>query len=312
MKQLAEDNNAETVRVVAFDCDLAGSVKLNAFQSASPAGFVEAGIAEHNAATTAGCLSKQGFNVFLSTFGMFAVTEVHNQLRLNAYNASSLKVVATHCGLDVGEDGPTHQVVDYVALLNSSFNWEIFAPADANHCDRIVRAIADRPGNQFVGMSRSALPIIRRDDGTPFYDGDYVFRPGEADVVRAGDGQSGTVITFGAVAGHAVEAADRLHRETGRRVRVVVVGSLKPLDVSAIRAASAGGFILTVEDHNRDTGLGALVATVIAEEGLAVPLTRLGCHRFAKSGPARSLYRLMGIDADNIARVLGGLLARAN
>ena len=301
MTQLAERNNGDRVRVAAFSADLTGSVKLNGFQAASPAGLIEGGIQEHNSATASGRLSREGYSVFFSTFGIFGVTEVFNQQRLNGFNRANLKLVCTHCGTDVGEDGPTHQVIDYAGLLRSTFDWDVFVPADPNQCDRIVRAVADQPGCQFVGMGRSKLPVLSRPDGSgPFYDGSVGFTAGTADVLR--EGEDGAILAVGVAVHHAVAAHDLIFAQCGKRLRVVNMASLKPADGEAILAAAATGFVLTVEDHNPDTGLGGLVALAMADAGVACRLQRAGIDEWPGSGKPADLHRVFGIDAAGIAR----------
>ena len=163
-------NNSGTVpKVIGFSCDLEGSVKMEGFHKVSGNAFFESGIQEHHAATASGAISREGFATFFSTFGIFGVTEVFNQMRLNDINNSNLKLVCTHLGLDVGEDGQTHQCIDYIGLLQNLFGFSIFIPADPNQTDRIVRYVAERPGNFFVGMGRSKLPAILDESGRPAF-----------------------------------------------------------------------------------------------------------------------------------------------
>jgi transketolase len=306
MTELAEANNTTSVKVTAFSADLEGSVKLNGFHAASPAGFIEGGIQEHNSATASGRLSKEGFVTFFSTFGIFGVTETFNQQRLNGFNRANLKLVCTHCGTDVGEDGPTHQVVDYVGLLRSTFDWDIFVPADANQCDRIIRTVASRPGNDFVGMGRSKMPVLLHADGRVFYDGTIGFQPGRADVLREGD--DAAILAVGPMVGPAVAAHDLIAAATGKRVRVVNMASLRPYDADAIRAAAATGLVLTAEDHHPDTGLGGLVALELADAGIATRLLRAGVDQWPMSGTPDDIFAAFHLDADGLAgRIIAAL-----
>jgi transketolase len=299
MAELAAANNTDRVRVAAFSADLKGSVKLGGFRSAAPAGFIEGGIQEHNSATASGRLSREGYSVFFSTFGIFGVTEVFNQQRLNGFNKSNLKLVCTHCGTDVGEDGPTHQVVDYAGLLRSTFDWSVFVPADPNQCDRIIRSVADAEGNQFVGMGRSKLNVVPKADGSgPFYDGTVGFEPGRADVLR--DGDDCAILAVGATVIQAVQAHDLLAAQ-GISARVVNMASLRPVDAEAVLAAAETGFILTVEDHHPDTGLGGLVALTLADAGVACRLQRAGIDPWGMSGKPADIYAAYRIDAAGIA-----------
>ncbi len=299
MADLADANNVDGPPLVyAFSCDLEGSVKLGKFRETNPDGLVECGIQEHTAAVASGRLSREGFRVFFSTFGAFAVSEVYNQLRLNDYNGTNLKVVTTHCGLDVGEDGPTHQCLDYAGLMRSTFGWAIFLPADPNQCDRIVRHVASREGNALVAMGRSKMPMLLNEDGSLVYDADRPFQPGLADVIREGD--DGAILAAGPMVHRAVEAHDLLAAE-GKRVRVVNMASLRPLDADAVRKAAATGRVLTAEDHNADTGLGSAVANVMADEGIACRFARAGASDFATSGKPVDLYRRARLDGDGLA-----------
>jgi len=299
MQELAELNNVDGVKIAAFDADLEGSVKLGGFHKTSPAGFIQGGIQEHNSATASGRLSKEGFVTFFSTFGVFGVTETFNQQRLNGFNRANLKLVCTHCGTDVGEDGPTHQVIDYVGLLRSTFDWNVFVPADANQCDRMIRLVAGRPGNDFVGMGRSKMPVIEKADGSLFYDGTVGFTPGRADVLR--DGDDGAILACGPMVGPAVAAHDLIFEETGKRVRVVNMASLRPYDADAIHAAAKTGYVLTAEDHHPDTGLGGLVALEIADAGMATKLERAGVNQWPMSGKPNDIFAAFRLDAEGLA-----------
>jgi len=306
MTELADANNSDRVRVAAFSADLTGSVKLNGFAASAPAGFIEGGIQEHNSATASGRLSREGYSVFFSTFGIFGVTEVFNQQRLNGFNKSNLKLVCTHCGTDVGEDGPTHQVVDYAGLLRSTFDWSVFVPADPNQCDRIVRHIADKPGNQFVGMGRSKMNVVAKADGSgPFYDGSVGFEPGRADVLR--EGTDVAILAVGPTVVPAVQAHDLLAAQ-GISARVVNMASIRPVDRDAVLSAAKLGFILTVEDHHPDTGLGGVVSLTLADAGVGCRLQRAGIDQWAMSGKPSDIFAAYRIDAAGIAsRVVDAL-----
>ena len=306
MQDVAERNNTAGVKVVAFSADLEGSVKLNGFHATAPAGFIEGGIQEHNSATASGRLSRDGYQVFFSTFGIFGVTEVFNQQRLNGYNRTNLKLACTHCGTDVGEDGPTHQVVDYVGLLRSTFDWSIHVPADANQCDRIVRWAAPREGNHFIGMGRSKWAQITRADGSVFYDGTLGYTPGKADVLREGD--DGAILAVGPMVRFAVAAHDAIFEATGKRVRVVNMASLRPVDADAVRDAAGTGYVLTCEDHHPDTGLGGIVAGVIADSGIGTKLERAGVDQWPMSGKPDDIFAAYRLDAAGLAaRVIAAI-----
>lgn len=297
---LAEANNTsgQPPKVVGVSCDLEGSVKMGDFKKHSPQAFLEAGIQEHHAATMAGALSREGFATFFSTFGAFAVSEVYNQDRLNDINETNMKIVATHVGLDVGEDGPTHQCIDYLGLLRNLYNFSIFMPADPNQTDRITRYVATQRGNHFVGMGRSKTPVITNDDGAPFFGDGYEFKPGQGDWLRKG--ADGTIVTYGALTPSAMEAWQKL-QDDGLSVGVLNMASIVPVDRKSVLDAAQIGPVLTVEDHHVDTGLGSIVGMILAEEGVAIPFKRLGVTRYGSSGKPADLYASQGLDALGIA-----------
>ncbi|WP_417912491.1 transketolase [Candidatus Electronema sp. TJ] len=303
LTSLAQANNIEghPPVIIGISCDLEGSVKMDGFHKQSPQAYLELGIQEHHAAGTAGAMSCEKFVTFFSTFGSFAVSEVYNQNRLNDFNHTNVKVVATHVGLDVGEDGPTHQCIDYLGLMKNYFRFSVFMPADPNQTDRIIRHIAVQPGNHFVGMGRSKTPTITREDGSIYYDASYVFTPGKADWLR--EGTDATIITYGALTPACITAWELL-KKAGKSVGVLNMASLLPLDKDAVLAAAKRGPIVTVEDHHVETGLGASVASVLIDNGLAPKMKRLGVKQYGGSGKPSDLYKQQGLDAESIAKTV--------
>jgi transketolase len=303
----ALNNSGDVPKVIGFSCDLEGSVKMGGFHKVSSNAFFESGIQEHHTATASGAISREGFATFFSTFGMFGVTEVFSQLRLNDINDTSLKLVCTHLGLDVGEDGQTHQCIDYIGLLQNLFGFSVFIPADPNQTDRIVRYVAEIPGNCFVGMGRSKMPAILDESGNPAFAGDYRFSPAKADWLR--HGSQVAILAFGPMTHEAVKASEKLTRKYKISAAALNFASIKPLDVDAIVEAAKTGLIVTVEDHHIDTGLGSLAAAAIAENSLPCRLVRLGVKEYGSSGKPEELYEAEGIDSEGIIRAV--LRARA-
>ncbi len=288
--------------IAVFDCDLAISVKTDGFARVRPEGFVQCGVGEHNAATAAGaCSTVRGVLTFWADFGVFGVDEAYNQQRLNDLNGAALKLVLTHCGLDVGEDGKTHQCLDYVGAFREFFGWKVIVPADPNQTDRAIRAAAAMQGCVAVAMGRSKLPVVRDSDGSPLFGEDYAFTYG--DIVWAREGSDASVLVMGTVAGAAVAAADQLRAE-GTEVGVGIVACPLALDDQAMQMACATPVIVTVEDHNVRTGLGASVAQWLADSGAAVPLVRHGVDGFQPSGPSDELLKRAGLDIGGIAGVV--------
>jgi transketolase len=297
LTDLAEANPGLPIAVL--DCDLAVSVKTDGFAALRPEGFVQCGVGEHNAATTGGALSTvPGVLAFWSDFGVFGIDEVYNQQRLNDINGAALKLTVTHCGLDVGEDGKTHQCLDYVGAFRELFGWRVIVPADPNQTDRAVRAAAAMQGNVCIAVGRSKLPVLLGADGAPVFAGDYEFAYGE--IVWAREGSDVVVLAMGTLAGVAVEASDALlQRDISAEVGIVACPL--HLDDAAMAYAAEAPLIVTVEDHNARTGLGASVAEWLADRGCGTPLVRLGVRDYQSSGIARDLFARARLDAEGIA-----------
>ncbi len=286
------------VPVAVFDCDLASSVRTTAIEKAYPDNFFQCGIQEHHASACAGAMSTQGVLTFWSDFGAFCTDEAYNQNRLNDINGAQIKIVSTHCGLDVGEDGKTHQCVDYIGVFSNFYGFKIIMPSDPNQTDRVVRYIAASEGPFFVGMGRRKIPCIADADGGAYFGGDYKFVYGKAEEVRTGD--AATVIATGQSVIDACAAADEL-AAGGVNITVLALACVTDPDRDAIVKAAKAGPVITVEDHNVRTGLGAVVAGVIAEAGVATKFVKLGPTAYAGSGTPDDLYAEAGIDAASIA-----------
>ena len=303
LKSLAEINNAGRNHpvIAGFSCDLEGSVKMKGFHQVSPDAFFEVGIQEHHGAACAAAMTRDGIISFFSTFGVFATGETYNQHRLSDQNHTNLKVVATHVGLDVGEDGPTHQCIDYIGLMENIFGFSIFIPADPNQTDRIIRHVAVTRGNVFVGMGRSKMPMILNEDGSPFFGPEYQFVPGKADWIRKGKEGACTIIGYGSVMPYIMDAHEKL-RKQGIEISVLNVASIKPVDEQAICQAAENGPVLTVEDHVVQTGIAAITARVLLKHGISQTVANLGVTAYGASGKPADLYRMQGLDADSIVQ----------
>jgi len=294
--------------IAVFDCDLAVSVKTDAFAAERPDSFIQLGVGEHNAATASGALSTvPGALSFWSDFGAFGIDEVYNQQRLNDINGAALKLAVTHCGLDVGEDGKTHQCIDYVGALRDFYGWKVIVPADANQTDRAVRAMPSIQGNVALAMGRSKLPVLLGDDGELLFGPGYEFAYGE--IVWAREGAEACVLTMGTVAGAMVAAADLLAEE-GLDIEVGIAACPLDLDDAAMRYAAQAPLLFTVEDHNARSGLGASVAEWLATEGSPTRLVCIGVDAYQSSGASADILKRAGLDTASIADRLRAELAR--
>lgn len=300
---LARENDG--VPMAVFDCDLAASVKTDDFAKARQDSFFQCGIQEHSTATIAGAMSKCGVLSFFADFGVFGISETYNQHRLNDINATSLKLICTHCGLDVGEDGKTHQCIDYIGLAANLFGFKLIVPADANQTDRIIRYVATTPGRFLVAMGRSKVPVITDGDGQPAYVGDYVFEYGRADWVR--HGRDAVIVACGTTVSMAVTVSDMLAAE-GYESGVLDLSCPLELDEEAIRTAAATGLIATYEDHNVRTGIGSIIGAFLSENGLDCRFARFGVSQYGGSGSPGDNYRLQKLDPESVAQSVASRL----
>ncbi len=301
LEALGKENNLpeKPPKVLGLTCDLEGSVKMKGFHKVSPHAFFESGIQEHHTTSVSGALSKEGFLVFFSTFGVFAVDEVYNQLRINELNKTSLKIVSTHLGVDVGEDGPTHQCIDYLGLLFNLPEMEIYLPADPNQTIHILSVVVKRKGDIFVGMGRSKIPLILKENGEPYFDEKYVFTPGKADWLRKG--KDGVIICYGNTVKNAIKAWEIL-KDKGKSVSVLNVASIRPFPEEDILEAVKLGKVLVVEDHFIETGLGMKIASFCALKGLSPKIKLLGHKRPLSSGKPAELFKISEIDEEGIVK----------
>ncbi len=289
--------------VIAMTADVAGSVKTTGVKKEIPERHIECGIAEQHMVSCAGGFSIQGMVPFCSTFGAFMTSRAKDQARVNDINETNVKMVATHCGLSVGEDGPTHQVIDDISSFAGFMHTNIYEPADPNQCDRIIRRVAQDYGNVYVRMGRSKLPSITREDGTPYFAGDYEFKVGKADVVRTGS--KATIVASGPMVIRALEAAEKL----GGDIEVIAVSSFVPFDNETIvESAKKTGRLVTVHDHNVNTGLAHFVRQALSEAELAVPLKALGVDHYQLSGTSDELYEIAGLGVSHIEEAIKSLL----
>ncbi|MHB8050995.1 MAG: transketolase [Coriobacteriia bacterium] len=305
LADLAEANPGLPMAVL--DCDLAASVKTGPFAALRPNAFIQAGVGEHNTAAVAGALSVSGVLTFFSDFGVFGIDEVYNQQRLNDINEASVKLAVTHCGLDVGEDGKTHQCLDYVGAFRTMFGWRVIVPADPNQTDRAVREAARMPGCVALAMGRSKLPVVLDSAGTPLFGEDYTFEYGVSTWAREGDDI--VIVTMGTVAGAAVDAADSLKSE-GVSAGVCIVSSPLDLDTEAMARIAAAPWVLVVEDHGWRSGLWASVAEWLVLNDRVVAAVPLGVDGYQSSGAAAEIFARVGLDSAGIAQRVRELLAR--
>lgn len=288
-----------------FDCDLSGSVKTDKVEKEYPMNFIQSGIQEHHTTVAAGAASCNGVVSFFADFGVFGVDEVYNQQRLNDINGAGIKTVTTHVGIDVGEDGKTHQCLDYVGAMRNIFGYRVIVPADPNQTYKAVCFAAENPGNFLVAMGRSKLATIPSLDGAkPFFGKDYTFKYGQVDELTEGDF---AIATYGSMTGRALKAAALLK---AKGLNAAVLNCSCPLhpDMEAFEKYT-GKPVFVYEDHNEFTGLAATLANKFSETGEGVKLVRFGARGYAYSGNPDDIFKLMGLDPESVAADIAEELA---
>lgn len=290
-------------QVTVLDCDLLGSMKLQKLQEADGGQLVECGISEHNAASVAAGLAKSGLPVFWFDFGVMNLDEAYSQIRMAQINKAPIKLISTHCGLDVGEDGKTHQCTDYIGIASQLYDVRLIIPADANQADAAIRAMLQTGKMSILACGRSALPVLLNEAGEPLYSGENCLG---TTAVRGGD--AAAIFTCGTMVHKAVAVADRL-KEEGICVRVINVS--EPLNVSQewVMEAAGTGIVITYEDHNVRTGLGSIIAGKLAGKALC-QFRQMGLQGHGGSASPDMLYERAGLSEDNLYNELTLMLQK--
>ena len=214
-------------KIVALTADLRESVKTGLLAEKYPARYIECGVAEQFMVSMAGGLSLAGYIPFVSTYAVFMASRAKDQVRVNDVNNTNVKMVVTHAGLSVGEDGPTHQSVDDNGSMLGLFNTKIIEPADPNQTDRVIRFIAKHDGNFYVRMGRHKYPVITDRRGKPFYGLDYKYTYGRTDLIRSG--KKLTVVAIGPMVHEALLAWEKLAAK-GKDFDLIAASSIKQFD----------------------------------------------------------------------------------
>jgi transketolase len=287
--------------IVVLDADLSGSTKTAVFARKFPERFFNMGIAEANMVGTAAGLAAVGKIPFVSTFAIFAAGRAWEQIRQSvAYPKANVKIVPTHGGVTVGEDGGSHQSVEDIAIMRAIPNMTVIVPADAVETRGAIEAAAAHKGPFYIRLGRNKVPAV-------FNEG-HGFFLGKGSELSPGTAM--TFVTTGIMTSQALRAAALLAKE-GISARVVHIGTIKPLDTDIIvKAARETGAIVTAEEHSVIGGLGSAVAEILSEHH-PVPLKRVGIHdRFGTSGKAEELIKYFGLTPDDLVEAAHEVLER--
>lgn len=277
--------------LVVLDADLANATMSKIFKAAYPDRFFNCGIAECNMTGIAAGMAASGLKPFTNTFAIFATGRAYDQVRNSiAYPGLNVKVVGSHGGVSVGEDGATHQCTEDFALMRAVPGMMVVCPCDGYEMTKAVEALLNYDGPAYLRLGRPAVDIV-----TDEIEG-YTFELGKG--CQLVDGSDASIIATGLMVQIALKAAEMLKAE-GISVRVIDMPTIKPLDEEIVlKAAQETGVIVTSEEHSVIGGLGAAVAEYLSEN-YPVPVIRHGVNdTFGRSGTAAKVLEHYGLTAE--------------
>ncbi len=286
--------------IVVLDADLSGSTKTAKFAKEFPDRFFNLGIAEQDMIGTAAGLSLTGKVPFASTFAVFETGRAWDQIRLTVcYSNTNVKLVATHGGITVGEDGASHQALEDIAIMRALPNMNVIVPADAVETTSVIQSVADQIGPFYVRCGRAKVPHVMPDD--------YEFVLGKAYTFHMG--RDVNIVATGIMVDAALKAAETLS-DQGIDAGVINMASIKPLDEAVLlEAAQKSKLIVTAEEHSIIGGLGGAVCEFLAEN-CPVPVKRIGVNdSFGCSGSSSELLKLYGMTAEHMVETIKSSLS---
>ncbi|MCL5985187.1 MAG: transketolase family protein [Actinobacteria bacterium] len=293
----------ENPKIVALDADVSKATRTCLFAKYFPDRFFNVGVAEQNLMDIAAGLSLTGWIPVASTFAIFATGRAFDQIRNTiAYSKCNVKIVATHAGITVGEDGFTHQSIEDVALMRILPQMRVVVPADALETEKALRAAVDTEGPFYIRLGRSPVPIITNKSST--------FEIGKANLFRSGSDL--TIIANGLMVYEALVAAAKLSEES-IDVTVINLHTVKPLDEEVIlKWAKKTSAIVSAEEHSIIGGMGGAIAELLSCK-YPTPLGLVGIRdMFTESGSPNELKAKYGLTATNIIQVAKNILVRKN
>ena len=287
--------------IVVISGDLEDATRAEYFKKEFPDRFFNLGIAEQDVVGTAAGLSTQGYVAFATSFAVFLTNRAYDMIRLDVcYNNLNVKVVCSHGGITVGEDGASAQCLEDFAIMRVLPNMRVICPVDYLEAKKASRAMTEQSGPFYMRTSRAPFPVLTKDSDP--------FAIGKANLMRPG--KDVTVIACGVMVSEALSAAEKLKSE-GISVRVVNMHTIKPIDVGAIvQAAKETGAIVAAEEHQIHGGLGSAVAEV-AGRHVPVPLEIIGIKdSFGESGSPSQLLVKYGLKDVHIIEAIKKVMKR--
>lgn len=280
-------------KIVVMDSDLSCSTQTKIFADKYPERFFNFGIAEQDMMATAAGLASEGKIPFAASFAMFATGRTYDQIRNGiCYPNFNVKIVGTHGGITVGEDGATHQALEDIALMRNIPHMTVIVPADCRECEEVIKYASFHDGPMYIRISRSNVPDI--------FDEHYHFNIHKAVVLE--EGADITVFTNGETLAEVLLAAEELKKEN-ISVEVINVPVIKPLDIqTVVDSVKKTKLAITVENHSIIGGLGSAICETLATKYPA-KVYRIGIHdEFGQSGKSDELLEYYGLDSKNLVK----------
>ena len=279
--------------IVVLDADLSSSTKTDMFKEKYPSRFFELGISEADMIGTAAGMATCGKKPFVATFAAFATGRVYDQIRCSiAYPNLNVKIIGTHAGITVGEDGATHQMLEDINLMRAMPNMVVVSPSDAIQAKALIKQLAEYEGRAYVRLSRMKTPVI--------YEGltEDNFEIGKG--IQIGKGTDATIFATGDLLSEALKA-QKLLKKANYDVRVVDIHTIKPIDEELIiKCAQETNKLYSLENHSITGGLGTAIAEVLCDK-YPHQLTRFGMeNEFGRSGTPADLLKYYKLDAESI------------
>jgi transketolase len=292
---------AADTQVAVLDAEVSNSTHADEFKQAFPDRYFEMFISEQQLVAAATGLSARGFKTFASTFAAF-FTRAFDFVRMGAISGVDLRLSGSHCGVEIGADGPSQMGLEDLAMMRTVHGSTVLYPSDATSTAALVAAMANNPGISYIRTTRGAYPVI--------YKADEAFAPGGSKLLRSSDGDDVTLVGAGVTLHECLKAAELLGGE-GIRARVLDCYSVKPIDAASLSeaAAATSGRIVVVEDHHPEGGLGSAVTECLLSNGpTSLHIAHLAVRGMPGSGTGAELMQWAGIDADHIAAAGRGLV----
>lgn len=279
--------------IVVLDADLSSSTKTDMFKEKYPNRFFELGISEADMIGTAAGIATCGKKPFVATFAAFATGRVYDQIRCSiAYPNLNVKIIGTHAGITVGEDGATHQMLEDINLMRAMPNMVVVSPSDDIQAKALIKQLAEYEGPAYVRLSRMKTPVI--------YEGltEDNFEIGKG--IQIGKGTDATIFATGDLLSEALKA-QKLLKKANYDVRVVDIHTIKPIDEELIiKCAQETNKLYSLENHSITGGLGTAIAEVLCNK-YPHQLTRFGMeNEFGRSGTPADLLKYYKLDAESI------------